>query len=198
MPGTDLRSISTRAWNAWAPWRSRLLGAPAIAVLLGGLLAGCGAAGVRAADRRHGPALARARQVSDGPRIGTTQRVDAAGAHLSVTVVKVVDLPADDGAPVLPGFRGVGIKVKISNAGPAAYDSLATSDFSITATDPNVHLLFVPAGLCRTPATDFDSHITAGEHRSGCLAFRIHQRARVTAVTFSPYGKPVSRLSWDR
>ena len=113
-------------------------------------------------------------------------------------MVKVVDLPADDDAPVLPGFRGVGVKVEISNTGPAVYDSLATSDFSITATDPNVHLLFVPSGLCRTPPRDFDSQITAGEIRSGCLAFRIHEHARVTEVTFSPHGKPVGRLSWGR
>ena len=135
---------------------------------------------------------------SSAPKVGTTQRVNAAGAHLSVTVVKVVDLPSDDDAPVLPGFRGVGVKVEISNTGPAAYDSLATSDFSIVATDPNVHLLYVPSGLCRTPPRDFDSDITVGETRSGCLAFRIHQQARVTGVTFSPHGKPVGQVSWGR
>jgi len=130
--------------------------------------------------------------------MGTTQRVDAAGAHLTVTVLKVVDLPSDDDAPVLPGFRGVGVQVEISNTGPADYDSLATSDFSIMATDPNVHLLFVPVGLCRTPPEDFDSHLSAGDHRSGCLAFRIHEQARVTEVRFSPDGQPAGRLSWGR
>ncbi len=99
---------------------------------------------------------------------------------------------------MLPGFRGVGVRVEISNTGPVAYDSLATSDFSIMATDPNVHLLYVPSGLCRTPPRDFDRDINVGESRSGCLAFRIHEQARVTGVTFSPHGKPVGQVSWGR
>jgi hypothetical protein len=161
-------------------------------------LAGCGGAAPGGdPSPANRPDHALARQVA-GPRVGTTQQVDAAGAHLSVTVKKVVDLPSDDDAPVLPGFRGVGVKVEISNTGPALYDSLATSDFTITATDPNVHLLYVPSGLCRTPPRDFDSHLSAGEDRRGCLAFRIHTNARVTQVRFSPNGKPVGRLSWGR
>jgi hypothetical protein len=196
MFGTDLRSIGGRAKAALTAKGTGLVSAVATA----GLLAGCGGAGVQVADRTHGEASdpAHGGQPFGGPRVGTTQRIDVAGAHLSVTVVKVVDLPRDDDAPVLPGFRGVGVKVEISNTGPADYDSLATSDFSITATDPNVHLLFVPSGLCRTPPRDFDSHITVGETHSGCLAFRIHERARVTEVTFSPHGKPAGQLSWGR
>ena len=164
------------------------------------VLAACGGAGVMAAGLNAAvrPERVRGGQPLLAPKVGTTQRVDVAGAHLKVTVVKVVDLPANDDAPVLPGFRGVGVKVKIANTGPADYDSLATSDFSIVATDSNVHLLFVPAGLCRTPDRDFDSHISAGEHRRGCLAFRIHAQAKVTEVTFSPHGNPAGQVYWGR
>lgn len=184
------------ARNAGTARRSVLLGA----LTTTSVLAGCGGSGVPAADPSHTSALDRARveQALGAPKVGTTQRVNAAGAHLTVTVVKVVDLPSDDDAPVLPGFRGVGVRVEISNTGPAAYDSLATSDFSIMATDPNVHLLYVPSGLCRTPPRDFDRDINVGESRSGCLAFRIHEQARVTGVTFSPHGKPVGQVSWGR
>lgn len=196
MFGTHLRRFGVRAEYATRATRSGLLGSLAVAVLV----AGCGGAGVPAADRSHTNPRDRARagQLSGAPKVGTTQRVDADGAHLSVTVVKVVNLPPGDDAPVLPGFRGVGVKVEISNTGPSVYDSLATSDISIIATDPNVHLLYVPAGLCRTPPRDFDSHITVGATRRGCLAFRIHEQARVTEVTFSPHGKPVGQVSWGR
>lgn len=200
MAGTDLWSIGGRAKGALAATRVGLLGAVGTAVAVAGLLAGCGGTSASVVDPTHGGASDPARVVRSfgAPRVGTTERVETAGAHLSVTVVKVVDLPADDDAPVLAGFRGVGVKVQISNTGPAVYDSLATSDFSIAATDPNVHLLFVPSGLCRTPPRDFDSHITAGATRSGCLAFRIHEHARVTEVTFSPHGKPDGQLAWGR
>jgi hypothetical protein len=193
MLGADLGSIGAAVRNAPTARRSGLLGALAVAVLL----TGCGGDGVPTADRSHKAPLGRSRS-QRAPRVGTTERLNVSGAHLSVTVVKVVNLPSDDDAPVLPGFRGVGVKVEISNTGPADYDSLATSDFSIVATDPNVHLLYVPAGLCRTPPRDFDSHITGGETRIGCLAFRIHQQARVIEVTFSPDGKPVGQVSWGR
>ncbi|HEY2655621.1 MAG TPA: hypothetical protein VGI55_07515 [Solirubrobacteraceae bacterium] len=193
MLGTDLGSIGVAVRSALTTRRSGLLGALAMAVLL----TACGGAGVPTADRSHTTPLGRSR-AQQAPKVGTTQRVSVSGAHLSVTVVKVVNLPSDDDAPVLPGFRGVGVKVEISNTGPADYDSLATSDFSIVATDPNVHLLYVPAGLCRTPTRDFDNHITVGETRIGCLAFRIHQQARVIEVTFSPDGKPVGQVSWGR
>ena len=215
MFGTGIENIGSGAREAGAPTRFRLAGvlvsavpvAIAVPVAMAVLLAGCGGAAPRRGPSpraRPDRALARqpsgplARQPSGDPRMGTTQRVDAAGAHLTVTVLKVVDLPSDDDAPVLPGFRGVGVQVEISNTGPADYDSLATSDFSIMATDPNVHLLFVPVGLCRTPPEDFDSHLSAGDHRSGCLAFRIHEQARVTEVRFSPDGQPAGRLSWGR
>ena len=192
MSDTGIGSIGVGAKDASSATRFRFAGALATAVVV----AGCGGTAPRGDP---GPPTQPARaQPSNAPRVGTTQRVVAAGAHLSVTVLKVVDLPSDDDAPVLPGFRGVGVKVEIANTGPAAYDSLATSDFSITATDPNVHLLFVPAGLCRTPPRDFDSHLGAGEHRSGCLAFRIHEQARVTQVRFSPDGKAVGQLAWGR
>lgn len=192
MFGTGIERTRLGARDASAVTLLRFVSALATAVLV----AGCGGA-----TRHPDPSprtRAAARRDAAAPKVGTTQRVDADGAHLSVTVVKVVDLPSDDDAPVLPGFRGVGVKVKISNAGPAVYDSLATSDISITATDPDVHLLFVPSGLCRTPPQDFDANITAGDHRSGCLAFRIHTQARVTAVTFSPDGRAAGQLSWGR
>jgi hypothetical protein len=195
MLGAGIRSIGVAVKDARAATRFLLVGALATAALL----AGCGGASRPSANpsapSRPDPALI---QHQSSPRVGTTQRVNAAGAHLSVTVLKVVDLPSDDDAPVLPGFRGVGVKVEISNTGPADYDSLATSDFSIAATDPNIHLLYVPSGLCRTPPRDFDSHLSAGEHRRGCLAFRIHTEARVTEVRFSPNGKGVGQLAWGR
>ena len=164
---------------------NRLVGAVASAALVMGAAA----------------ALARATPPSGAPRVGRAQKVDAGGARLSVTVLKLVNIPSSAGASLLPGFRAVGVEVEIASTGPAIYDSSGTADFSIVATlsnatVANVTSVYIPAGICKTQLRDFDNYITAGEYRSGCVAFAIPAKARVSDVRFSPHGKSRGRLTW--
>jgi hypothetical protein len=131
-----------------------------------------------------------------GPPVGTTQHVDVNNANLAVTVKQLTDPLQTSDAPLLPGYRAVAIDVEIASTGPAVYDSSATSDFSIEASRGHVTPLYVPSGSCQTPLRDFDNYITAGEVRTGCLAYAISTKARVIAVRFSPNGKPEGRLIW--
>lgn len=130
------------------------------------------------------------------PAVGATQRVDTGGARLSVTVVRVIDPLDGSGAPLPPAARAVGVLVRIANAGPAVYDSSATGDFALVATAGVVTPVLVRRGPCRTPLRDFDNYITAGELRSGCVAFALAATARVLAVRFSPRASARGRLVW--
>jgi hypothetical protein len=133
-----------------------------------------------------------------GPPLGTPQQTSSRGAHLTITVQRVIDPLNGSGASLLPGTRAVAITVALSNAGPALYDSSATGDFSVLVSRGTVTPLFVPAGICQTPVEDFDRYMTAGETRSGCVAFAIDDRARVVGVQFSPHAATAGRLSWAR
>ena len=172
------------------------------------LLAGCGAAApsrVLTLPARHArltdrPPIARPRSHHGGPvahvPVGAAQPVRSGGAALTVTVRTVIDPLVGSGASLQPGTRAVGVEVAIRNAGPAVYDSSATGDISLAVTRGSVSPVFASAGVCETPDQDFDSYITAGEDRMGCVAFAVPAHSRVLAVRFSPHAQDADRLSW--
>lgn len=139
--------------------------------------------------KRHRPHRSR-------PRVGTSERVLAAGTTLSVTVTRVIGHLGDSGAALQPGTRGVGVVVRIQNHGPGVYDSSATGDVSIVPSTGSARPVFAAHGVCQTPLRDFDNYITAGEVRQGCVAFSIQAGAKVAAVNFSPHGQAAGRASW--
>ncbi len=131
-----------------------------------------------------------------GPPLGTPQHVDAGGARLTVTIVKLIDSLRGSGAALMAGTRAAGVLVEIANAGPAIYDSSATGDFSLVVSAGVVTPVFAQQGVCRTSLRDFDNYITAGEDRSGCVAFAVAIGARILAVRFAPHAAPAGRLTW--
>jgi hypothetical protein len=132
-----------------------------------------------------------------GAAIGVAQSVNTRGAALRVTVNAVIDPLRGSGAQLPDRTRAVAVYVQLRNHGPAAYNSSATADFTLTVSRGLVTPLLVPHGLCRTPLNDFDRQITAGEDRVGCVAFSVAQHARVEAVRFSPHAQSTGRLSWQ-
>ena len=130
------------------------------------------------------------------PRVGITQHVDVAGAHLAVTIKRVLDPLLGSGAALLAHTRAVGVLVEIVSTGPAVYDSSATGDFSIGLTAGAASPAFASQGVCKTPLRDFDNYITEGEYRSGCVVFQVASGARPRSVSFSPHGGRVGRLTW--
>jgi hypothetical protein len=122
--------------------------------------------------------------------------VNATGAQLDVTITRVVDPLRDTGASLLPGTHAVGVLVRLDNHGPAVYDSSATGDFSIVPTAGPAPPVFAPSGSCQTEDRDFDNYITAGEVRTGCVTFALHNGAQVKAVRFSPHAQLAGRVSW--
>jgi hypothetical protein len=108
----------------------------------------------------------------------------------------VIDPLLKSGAALPAGNRAVGVEVTLANAGPTVYDSSATGDFSVVVSGGPVEPVFAPSGVCQTPLNDFDRYITAGEERSGCVAFAVPAKARVLGVRFSPHAQPVGRLTW--
>lgn len=174
-------------------------------VMLASLLAGCAisACGSNAARERGTSTAATAsvgrkpaRHSLHHPRVGRTEQIRAAGATLSVTVSRLIEPLRDSGAALQPGFRGVGVVVRIRNHGPGVYDSSATGDVSIVPSEGSAMPVFAPRGVCQTPLRDFDNYITAGEVRQGCVAFSIGAGARVLAVRFSPHGRAAGRATW--
>ncbi len=131
-----------------------------------------------------------------GPPLGTPQHADAAGARLTVTIAKLIDPLRGSGAALMAGTRAAGVLVEIANAGPTIYDSSATGDFSLLVAAGVVTPVFAPQGVCQTPLRDFDNSLTAGEERSGCVAFAVPIGARILAVRFSPHAAPSGRLTW--
>jgi hypothetical protein len=128
--------------------------------------------------------------------VGRTQRVDAAGADLAVTLRRVIDPLRNSGAQLPTGTRAVGVIVQIRSAGPKLYDSSATADISIATSSGAVTPVLATAGICRTPQNDFDRYITGGEDRVGCVVFAVPDRATIDAVRFSPRARARGRLTW--
>lgn len=131
------------------------------------------------------------------PGVGATQSVTTRGAHLQVTLERVIDPLLGAGAALPPGTRAVAVLVRIASSGPALYDSSATGDFSLHASAGVVTPALATRGICRTPLNDFDRYITAGEVRSGCVVFAVPKHAVVTAVRFSPHAQATGRLTWS-
>jgi hypothetical protein len=176
-----------------------------LGVALAFLLAGCvvSACGSTAAPERSTTTAAPA-PVSHKPRrhtprqlrLGTTQRVRAAGATLSVTVSRVINPLAGSGAALAPRTRAVGVVVRIQNHGPGVYDSSATGDVSVVPASGSAMPVFARRGVCQTPLRDFDNYITAGEVRHGCVPFSVEAGAKLLAVRFSPHGHAAGRATW--
>lgn len=131
-----------------------------------------------------------------GPPIGSAQPVQAGGAALTVTVTRLIDPLSGSGAALPAGTRAAGVLVRIANAGPDVYDSSATGDFSLVVSAGVVTAVFVPQGVCKTPLQDFDNYITAGEQRSGCVAFAVPESAQIIAIRFSPHASAQGRRTW--
>jgi hypothetical protein len=128
--------------------------------------------------------------------VGTTQRVDAAGARLEVKLRQVIDPLRGSGAKLQPGTRAVGVIVQIRSSGPAVYDSSATGDISLMPSAGPVTPLLATRGVCRTPLNDFDRFITAGEDRVGCVVFAVSDAATLDAVRFLPHARLRGQLTW--
>lgn len=185
--------------------RPRALGL-ALAAAMG--LAGCGGSGsatrsspTRASTPTSGPPApvhrTRTRdRASAGPSVGATQSVHADGAHLTVTVPRVIDPLTATGSPSLPGTRQVGVALRIANQAGATYDSTASGDVSVVVSSGRTAPLYVRSGVCQTPLTDFESLIGSGAVRSGCVAFSVPRHARLLAVRFSPHARATGSVTW--
>jgi hypothetical protein len=191
------------------------LGAVAAAAVAaaGGALAGCGGGAGGSGSSTHpasGPtptvtgtptttarsSSTRARgQVVRGPRVGARQAVRTGGAELTVTVLRVLRL-THTGSPLLPGTRQVGVELRIADQHGATYDSTASGDVSLVLSAGGAEPLDVRRGPCRTPLVDFESIVSAGSVRAGCVAFSVPRRARVLGVRFSPHSRARGRLTW--
>lgn len=130
------------------------------------------------------------------PRVGATQRVDAAGARLAVTLRRVIDPLRAAGVELPPGTRAVAVIVQIRSSGPKLYDSSATGDITLRASGGAVTPVLATRGICKTQLDDFDRYITAGEDRVGCVAFAVANGATLDAVWFSPHAHRLGRLTW--
>jgi hypothetical protein len=179
--------------------------APGIAVAA--LIAGCGAGASTDDAGRQAPTVTTSRSslvtlapASVGrralPPVGSTQRVDAGGADLEVTVRRVIDPLTGSGAKLQPDTRAVGVVVQIRSSGPAVYDSSATGDIELVPSAGPVTPVLATRGVCRTPLNDFDRYITAGEDRVGCVVFAVSDAATLDAVRFLPHARASGRLVW--
>jgi hypothetical protein len=130
------------------------------------------------------------------PPVGVTQRVDAAGAELAVTLRRVIDPLRAAGAKLQPGTRAVAVIVQIRSSGPRLYDSSATGDIELQASGGVVTPILATRGICETPLDDFDRYITPGEDRVGCVVFAVANGATLDAVWFSPHANRLGRLTW--
>ena len=143
----------------------------------------------RGSGARHRPPVVR------GPHVGTRQGVHVDGTDLTVTILHVRRL-THTGSRALPGTRQVGIELRIANQQGATYDSTASGDVSLVLSAGQSEPLDVRRGPCQTPLVDFESIVSAGSVRSGCVAFSVPRRARVLGVRFSPHSRARGRLTW--
>lgn len=120
----------------------------------------------------------------------------AGGSTLAVTVTRVLDRLTITGAGPVAGIRPTGVEVVIRNLAGATYDSTASGDWSVLTTAGLASPLFVRHGTCETPLTDFESLISAGETRTGCVAFSVARRARILSVRFSPHSRAPGTVAW--
>jgi hypothetical protein len=142
------------------------------------------------------PRRQRPRRRPQGAPIGATQRVDARGSTLSVTVTAVLDPLRDSGAALVRGTRAAGVRVTIRDEAGATYDSTASGDLSIATSAGPASPLFIRQGVCQTPLADFESLIGVGETRTGCVGFAVPGHARILSVRFSPHSRAPGSVAW--
>lgn len=130
------------------------------------------------------------------PAIGRSQTVRAGGSTLSVTVTRVIDPLRGSGAALVAGTRPVGVQMTIRNLAGATYDSTASGDVSMVTSAGPAAPLFIRAGVCATPVTDFESLIGAGSAHGGCVGFAVPSPARILAVRFSPHSRAPGTVTW--
>jgi hypothetical protein len=132
-----------------------------------------------------------------GRPVGATQRVPATDTALVVKVTKVIDPLLGSGAKVPPGMVAVGVAITVHNAGPGAYDSSATSDFSLHTRAGRAMPVFAPRGVCQTYVQDFMNELGAGQSRVGCISYAIPRGDPPTLVMLAPDGGTAhSSVSW--
>jgi hypothetical protein len=135
--------------------------------------------------------LPAARQVA----VGTAQTVVARTGRLLVTVTAVLDPLRDAGAALPAGGRPVGVALELRVLS-GSYDSTASGDVVLMTTDGAAPPAFVARGACATHTVDFESEVSAGEQRGGCVAFAVAARARVLAVGFRPDAQAAGEVVW--
>jgi hypothetical protein len=149
------------------------------------------------AARAHPPHRRARTAVPHGAKpVASAQRVHAGGSLLSVTVSRIYASLTATGSPPPPGTRAAGVALTIANLSGATYDSTASGDVSVVLSAGSAAPLYIKAGVCQTPLTDFESLISAGETRSGCVGFAVPHRARIVAVRFSPHSRTPGTVSW--
>jgi hypothetical protein len=132
-----------------------------------------------------------------GTPVGVTQRVAGMGTTLVVKVSKVIDPLRGSGAKVLARMVPVGVVIDVHNAGPAGYDSSATSDFALRTAAGRAMPVYAPAGVCQTYVQDFMNALGAGESRTGCITYQIPRGKPPTTVTLAPDGGTAhDSVSW--
>jgi hypothetical protein len=190
------------------------LGTFAVTTAFGLALAGCGGSGPSptasttsgttapattttstTASTHARPRHKRPPRVVHGPRVGARQGVHIDGTYLTVTILHVLTL-TDTGSPALPGTRQVGVELRIANQAGTSYDSTASGDFSLVLATGEAEPLDIRRGVCETPLQDFESIVSAGSVRTGCVAFSVPKGARVIGVRFSPHSRPPGTLTW--
>jgi hypothetical protein len=131
-----------------------------------------------------------------GEPVGHTQLVHAGTSMLEVTVTRIHDPLLGSGAALPPGTRAVGVALSIHNHSGETYDSTASGDVSIVSSSGLAAPLFIKAGVCETPLTDFESLIGVGETRAGCVGFAVPRSAKIMAVRFSPHSRRPGSVTW--
>lgn len=163
-------------------------------------LASCGSGGpsIPTIPRGHVPGLTHHTELPAGHAPGATVRVSLPALTLFVTVQKVIDPLADSGAKPPAGTTAVGVRISVRNAGPATYDSSATSDFALLTPRGPAMPVFAPSGSCQTYVQDFMNELGPGDARTGCISYAVPRARPPTSVRFAPYGGHEGRaVSWQ-
>jgi hypothetical protein len=117
--------------------------------------------------------------------VGRSQTVRTGGTVLVVKIARVLDPLHGGDATVPPGMNAVGILATVRDAGPAGYDGSATSNFSLHSAAGPASPVFVKSGPCQTDVQDFMNAISAGELRTGCVAYAVPVAQKTLTVRFS-------------
>jgi hypothetical protein len=151
--------------------------------------------GSTATSHRHRPGHGTGTPSVPGPHVGARRGVHVGATRLTVTILRVVAL-THTGSAALPGTRQVGVELRIANQSGPTYDSTSSGDVSLVLSRGQGEPLDVRTGVCETPLVDFESILSAGSVRSGCVAFSVPRAARVIGVRFSPHSRAPGTLTW--